>query len=115
MRRNTILQLASAGDGSRVVDARSTVKGRHVAAAGLVEAVGEPVARGSTSCALANHLVNRRRWARVLDVAVVVARGFAVVVLHQARVAHAAVCCRGADTAVRLLHDDGEDEAVVDA
>lgn len=45
----------------------------------------------------------------------VVAGSSAVVVLHQSWVANSVVCGWSADTAVRFLHYDGEDEACVDA
>ncbi len=104
------------GDVARVVHAGGAVKRRDVAAAGGVEALRQAVAVVGAGRALADHRLNGAAGTRRLDVAVVVAGAGAVVVLHQARVA-VVVAARGVDAnaAGRLLHDDGEDEAVVDA
>lgn len=113
MGSNTVLELASRGDGARVVDAGSAVKGGDIAPAGLVDAVGETVTVVGTSSTLADHLVDGSRRARVLDIAIVVAGAGAVVVLHQTGVANTIVGGLNTDTAARLLHDDSQDEAVV--
>lgn len=110
---NAVLELAGGGDGARVVDASSAVESRDIATARLVDAVGKTVTVVSASGTLADHLVDGVGGARVLDVVVLVAGVVTVVVLHQAGVAHAVVGGVNADAAARLLHDDGEDEAVV--
>lgn len=110
---DTVLELAGGGDGARVVDAGGAVEGRDVTTAGLVDAVGKTVAVVGAGGTLADHPVDGVVGARGLDVAVVVAGVVAVVVLHQAGVADAVVGGAHADAAARLLHDDGEDEAMV--
>lgn len=112
---DAVLEVARVRDGARVVEARCAVKRRDVAVALAVERLREALALGRAGRALGDHLVYGTRRARILYASVVVARGLAVVVLHQARVAHAVVGRLDAHAAARLLHDDGQDEAMVDA
>lgn len=111
---DTVLELSSGGDGARVVDSSSAVEGRDVATARLVDAVGETVTRVGSGGTLKDHLVDGLVGARVLDPAVFVAGGFTVVVLHQTGVADTVVGGVNANAATRLLHEDGENETVVD-
>ena len=111
---DTVLELASGGDGTRVVDSSGAVEGRDVATTRLVDAVGETVTRVGSGSTLKDHLVDGLVGARVLNPAVVVAGSLTIVVLHQTGVANSVVGGVNADAATRLLHDDGENEAVVD-
>lgn len=109
-----VLQGAGARDVARVVHARGAVKGRDVAAARAVQDLRQALAGGGAGGALADHLVDGAGGTGVLLVAVLVAGGLAVVVLHQAGVPHRVVGGAYADAAARLLHNRGQDEAVVD-
>jgi hypothetical protein len=100
-------------DGARVVDTGSTVISLDGGVSGLVEAVGETVTSLSSSSTLADHALDLRQRARVLDSAVAVAAGSTIVVLHKTRVGDGEARGRHTDTAGGLLHDDGEDESVV--
>lgn len=110
---NVVLQLASVRDRSGVVDASRTVEGRDVTTAGFVDAVGKSITGVGTGSTFTDHLIDRGRRARVLDIAVLIAGSVAVVILHQAWVAYSVVGCLDADTAVRLLHHNSKDETVV--
>lgn len=111
---NTLAKVTGRSDGARVVDTGSTVVGFDGGDISLVEAVGKANAAGGSSGTLADHALDLGLGARVLDDAAAVAAGSAVVVLHEARVVNGVARGGYADTASRLLHDDGEDEAVVD-
>lgn len=69
----------------------------------------------SAGSALANHLVDGIRRARVANLPAVITARRPVMVLHQAGVPNAIVCRGDAHAPARLLHHDGQDEAVVDA
>lgn len=58
MSSNVALEVAGAGDGARVVDTGSTVEGRDVAAARLVDAVGKTITIVGAGSSLADHLVD---------------------------------------------------------
>jgi hypothetical protein len=62
----------------------------------------------------ANHQINLRIGARDLHKVIIVAGSRAIMVLHQARIAHTVVARGGADTAAGFLHDRRKDETVVD-
>lgn len=113
MSGNTVLELAGAGNGSRVVNSGSAVKGRDITSAGLVDAVGKTITIVGTSSAFANHLVNGVGWARVANITALIASSTSVVVLHQAGIANSIVGGGSSNTSARLLHDDSQDEAVV--
>lgn len=115
MRGNPILQPPTGSHTPTVINPRGAIKVRVVALPALVDALRQAIAVARAARAVVDHLADGGRRARVLHRAAVVARRGAVVVLHQAWVAHAVVGGRGADAAAGLLHQDGEDEAVVDA
>lgn len=96
-----------------IVQAGCAVEGPDVRVAGLVYHLGQAVAVGGAGAPLADHAGDVVVGAGRAD-AVLVARVLAVVVLHEARVADAVVGGRSAHAAAGLLHDDGENEAVVD-
>lgn len=110
---NVILQLASVRNRSRVVDTGRTVEGRDVATAGLVDAVGKSITRVGACSTFTDHFVDGGRRTRILDVAVLIAGCFAVVILHQTWVAYSVVGSLDTDTAMRLLHHDCKNETVV--
>lgn len=140
VRSDTLAQVTAGIDRARVVDPRGLVEGLGAGTGrSIVQAVGQAVAGGCTgSCGLSDqrvvlffftppfrdslaltsfthHLSDGVLRAGVYHIAVaVVASGRSVVVLHQARVGNSAVAGRRADAAGRLLHDDSQDEAVVD-
>ena len=115
MRGNAVLQLATRGNAPTVIDPSRAIEISDVALAALIDALCQAIAVASTSCAVVDHLLDGAGRAGVLHATIVVACRGAVVILHQSWVAYAVVGRRGAHTAAGFLHDDGEDEAVVDA
>jgi len=85
--------------------------GTTVVARGLGEGLLDTVTGGGTGSAVRNHLADRAVRARV-DAG---ARSGTVVRLHETGVDDTVVGGGDADAALALLHDDGEDEAGVDA
>lgn len=110
---DAILKLASAWNGSWVINTSSSVKSRNIIGSRFIDAVSKAIAAVSTSSTLADHLINSCRGARVLDVVVLIAGGSTIVVLHEARISNSKVGRRSTDTAVRFLHDDSQDKSMV--
>lgn len=79
--------------------------------ASLLEGLLKTIAVLSSSDAIADHLSDSLGRAYALSGT---ASG-AVVGLHKARVDHTVIGSRNTDAALRLLHHDGKDEAVIDA
>lgn len=104
---------------ARVVQPSSRVVGTSSAASAAKLGLGtgkellKTVSVNGASGAIADHL-NDPVIATATNTSISTST-IAVVGLHKARVANAIVGGRGADTTNRLLHDDSEDEAVVDA
>lgn len=115
MRGNAVLQAPTRSDAATVINPRGAIKVGIIALAALIDTLGQAIAITRASSAIRYHLADGAGRAGVLHHAIVVARRGAVVVLHQAGIAHAVVGGRGAHAAAGFLHHDGEDEAVVDA
>lgn len=90
---------------------RSSIAGATVGGDELLQTITV----GSTHGTVTDHLLDLGGRAGVLDRAVDVAASLAVVGLHETGVDDAVVGGLDADTAVALLHNDGQDEAGVDA
>lgn len=115
MRGDTVSQVPARGDRARVIHAGGDVVLAIVAGPGLRDELLQPRAVGRAISAVLDHTGDLGAGAWVLDVAAAVAGPGAVVALHETRVLDAIVGGRSADATVALLHDDGEDEAGVDA
>lgn len=114
MSGNALTQVAVASNRARVVQSGSHIVLAHVIGTSLGDELLETVAAGCSRGAIFDHLGDLAGRARVLDVAVV-ARSTAVVALHQTRIDHAVVGGWCAHAAVTLLHNNGENEAGIDA
>ena len=107
----TLAEVTGGIDGAGVVGTGGLVVLCDLASALCLVALLEAIASGSSGGAVLNHLLDHAGWARVdAD-----AGSGAVVALHQASVLHAVVGGLDADAALALLHDDCQDEALVDA
>lgn len=115
VRSDALTQVPRGSDRARVVAAGSLVVGRDAAAALLSETLLQTIASSGTLGAVLDHLQDLALRAWALHIGTVVAGAGAVVALHETRVVDAVVGCRDTDTAVAFLHDDGQDEARVDA
>lgn len=117
MRRPALPQIPTCVYTPRIVDPRRAIKRTHIIRLRLIDTLRQPIPPIGPAHAILDHLHDHVCRARVLNAAlvdaVVAARG-AVVVLHHAGVGHAVVGGWGADAASGFLHDDCEDEAVVD-
>lgn len=112
MRSNPVLQLASGRHRPRVIYPRGAIKRRHVPSARSIHTILQAVAVIGARSALTNHLVDGIRRARVANLPAVITARRPVMVLHQAGVPNAIVCRGDAHAPARLLHHDGQDEAV---
>lgn len=109
---NAVLQQAATSNRTRVVDATSlVVRGGVGATTQRSEDLLQAVTRGGTHGAVLDHAGDFTGGAGAL----VEARVSAVVGLHETGVHDTVVGGWGANASVGLLHDDGEDEALVDA
>jgi hypothetical protein len=81
----------------------------------LVQSLNETVTGRSASDAVSNHLDDYVGRAGVLDVAVLVASGRSIMILHESWIANTVVRGRSSNAAIRFLHHDGKDEAAVNA
>jgi hypothetical protein len=90
---------------------RSSIAGATVGGDELLQTITV----GSTHGTITDHLLDLGGRAGVLDRAVDVAATLAIVGLHETGVNDAVVGGLDTDTAVALLHNDGQDEARVDA
>lgn len=110
---NAAAEVAIRGNGTRVVDARSLVVLGHIVTANLGKTLLETDIAVETGTVL-NHALDHVVWARNNTLAVGVARVDSLEGLHESRVVEAVVGSRGADAALGLLHDDGENELGLD-
>lgn len=117
MRSDTRLQLPTSVNATTVIESgRPVVRDCRTTASivdSLTQSTGKAITTARTTSSIAYHLGDGVLGAWVRH-AVLIACGGAVVVLHETWVAHTVVGSRGADTAAGLLHDNGEDEAMVD-
>ena len=111
MGSDTLAQVAVRGDGARVVAASGlVVRGGIAVAALLSDELLKTVTLGGTFDTVDDHLVDLAVGAGVLDSAVLVAGTGSIVALHQTGVDDTVVCSLDTDTAVGLLHDNGQNE-----
>ena len=115
MRGDALAKVSAWSDRARVVHAGGDVVLAVIGGASLGDELLQAVAVRGAICAILDHTGDLAHGARVLDVAGVVAGAGAVVALHEAWVPDAVVGGRGAHAAIALLHDDGKDEAGIDA
>jgi hypothetical protein len=80
----------------------------------LVQYLGKPIPGRSSTNPIKDHAKDLRTWTWSLEVPIHVARGSAVVSLHQAWVRHAIVGRSHSDAASGLLKKNRQDETVVD-
>lgn len=115
MSSNITLQVTSLRDGTRVIDAGSTVVIGNIAFVRFVDAVSQTSSRGCASGSFHDHFVDGRCRARRRDLLIVVARGISIVVLHKAGIADAQVGGVDSWAAMRFLHYHSQDKSMVDA
>lgn len=108
------LQITTLRKRARVVDSRRLVVSRDIRHADAIEDARQPVSRRRPRRPILDHAVDLGRRTGRLHDAVFVAHVDAGVVLHQARVDNAPVGRVDAHAALRILHHDCQDEAVVD-
>lgn len=101
-------------DGTRVIDPGRLIESRGIVGGRLVDALGESIPSVGACTALTNHASDRLPRARHLDPPMAITCAGAIVILHQAGVFDAVTGGRSTDTSSRLLHNNGQDEAVVD-
>lgn len=121
LRCNPLTQIPGCINRARIVDSRSFIEPRDSSRVREINTLSQAITIVCSRAPLANHLGDDAGWARVLNLAcdstaagIVVAGTVAIVALHQAWVAHAEVGRAHAHAAAGFLHDDGENETVVD-
>ena len=113
MRRNPRAQITIRSNRSRIINPGPLIKRRNIAGSTRINNTRKAITGRSTGRTIRDHLLDLAVRAGVLDTAVRASAG-SVVVLHEAWVADAVVGGGYAYAAAGLLHDDGEDVAVVD-
>jgi len=112
--RNALPKIARRIHTVGIVCPRCLAKGTCIAAARSIDQLSETRSASSPSGTLADHACDLILGAERLYLVVVVAGRLAVMVLHEAGVADTVVGGVDSDAAFGLLHDDGEDEAMID-
>lgn len=112
---NAVTQVARCINGTRVIDPGRLIERCGIVGVRLVDALSKAIPGVGASTTVANHPSDDLLRARHLDLPMAITCAGTIVILHQARVSDAVVGGRGTDTPTRLLHNDGQDEAVVDA
>ena len=100
--------------GTRVIDPGRLIESCGVAGVRFVDALSKSIPGVGTSTAVTNHPSDNLPRARHLDPPIAITSAGAIMILHQSGVFHAVTGSWGTHTSTRLLHDDGQDEAVVD-
>lgn len=112
---NAPTQIARCINGTRVIDPGRLIERCGIVDVRLVDALSKAIPSVGASTTVANHPSDNPLRARHLDLPMAITCAGTIVILHQARVFDAVIGGRSTDTPPRLLHNDGQDEAVVDA